>query len=131
MRPLKMMLPLALVLMLSACAFNTQQNVRQPTAQTVASATDVRIIRVSAENWKFTPNVIQIKKGEKVRLQVTGISGTHSFAVSGLNINVPVAQGQMVIIDLPTDTVGTFDFRCAIPCGSGHNDMTGQIIIEA
>ena len=126
---LKFFLPLALVFSLAACSSNAQSNVSQ--SPPVASTTNARIIQVTSENWKFTPNVITVKKGEKVQLQVTGISGIHGFAVPGLNINQRVEPGQTVTIDLPTDAAGTYQFFCSIPCGPGHKDMKGQIVIES
>mgnify|MGYP001559487528 CR=1 FL=1 len=62
--------------------------------------------------------------------QVTRNIGVHGFAVPDLGINVPVAPGQTVTIDIPTDNVGTFALFCSIQCGSGHSDMRGQIVIE-
>lgn len=129
MKFLTLLLPLTITL--SACApSNLQSQVVPPEQQPATTTTDVRVIQVTSENWKFTPNVITAKKGEKVQLQVTGISGVHGFAVPDLGINVPVAPGQTVTIDLPTDTVGTYAFFCSIPCGPGHFDMTGQVVIE-
>lgn len=130
MKPLTFLLPLTLAIALSACTPSNQQDqVVPPKQQPDVATTDVRVIQVTSENWKFTPNVITAKNGEKVQLQITGISGTHGFAVPDLGINVPVAPGQTVTIDLPTDNIGTHAFFCSIPCGPGHFDMTGQIVI--
>lgn len=131
MKFLTPLLPLAIILPLAACSPSNQQSATpQEQQQTAAVATAARVIQVTSENWKFTPNVITVKRGEKVQLQVTGISGTHGFAVPDLGINVPVAPGQTVTIDLPTDSVGTHAFFCSIPCGPGHFDMKGQVVIE-
>ena len=121
------------ILTLTACAPTTprqQSTVPTPVATAEQSAPQGRVIPVTAELWKFTPNVIQAKKGEVVALQVTGISGTHGFSVPDLGINQTIFMGKTVNIPLPTDQAGTFAFACSIQCGSGHNDMTGQIIIE-
>lgn len=99
-------------------------------AQAAAPSGTVKTMKMTAELWKFTPNVVRIKKGENVTLEVTGVSGTHGLAVPALGINETIIQGQTVSIDIPTDKAGTFDFRCSIQCGSGHSDMTGQIVIE-
>lgn len=96
-----------------------------------APSGNARTIKMTAELWKFTPNVVTVKKGEQVTLEVTGVSGTHGIAIPGLGINETVIQGKTISINIPTDKTGTFDFRCSIQCGSGHSDMTGQIIIEA
>jgi cytochrome c oxidase subunit II len=87
-------------------------------------------IAISASNWQFNPSVVTVKKGEKVQLVVTGIEGAHGFAIPELRINERIESGQTVIIDLPTDTTGTFTFVCSIPCGAGHKEMKGLIVIE-
>ncbi len=89
----------------------------------------VRVVAITAANWKFSPNAITAKKGEKVQIVVTGVEGMHGFASPGLGINASIAAGQTVTIDLPTDKAGSFDFFCSVPCGSGHKDMKGTIII--
>lgn len=99
-------------------------------AEAVAPSGEARIIKMTSENWKFSPTVINAKKGEKVTIEITGISGVHGFGIPGLGINVPVQPGETVTVDLPTDKTGTFPFLCTIPCGSGHRDMTGQVVIE-
>ena len=74
--------------------------------------------------------MITAKKGEKVTLRLVGKTGSHSFAIPGLSINQPIAAGETIEITLPTDTAGTFAFSCRIPCGEGHKDMKGSIVIE-
>ncbi len=96
-----------------------------------APSAGARTIKMTAELWKFTPNVVTVKQGEKVTLEVTGVSGTHGLSVPELGINETIIQGNTVSVSIPTDKVGTFDFRCSVQCGSGHNDMTGQIIVES
>lgn len=100
-------------------------------AQAAAPSGNSRVIRVTVDNWSFSPNTIRAKKGEKVTLELTGINGVHGFGVPALGINEQIMPGQTVKIELPTDKEGAFDFRCSIACGSGHGDMTGQIVIEA
>lgn len=100
-------------------------------AEAAAPSGSNRTIKVSVDNWSFSPSVIQAKQGEKVMLELTGMNGVHGFGVPALGINEQIMPGQTVTIDLPTKKAGTFDFRCSIACGSGHNDMTGKIVIEA
>jgi protein-disulfide isomerase len=96
-----------------------------------AAPSGSRTIKMTAELWKFTPNIVRVKQGEDVTLEITGVSGTHGLAIPELGINETIIQGNTVTVSIPTNKAGTFDFRCSIQCGSGHNDMTGQIIIEA
>lgn len=91
---------------------------------------EARVIRVEASNWAFTPSTITAKVGEKVTVTFVGIAGHHGVAVPDLGIDVKFDEGQTATVDLPTDTAGTFPFRCNVFCGEGHREMTGTIVIE-
>jgi len=99
-------------------------------AASQATTNGVRTITVDVTDWEFSPAVIAAKKGEKVKLKLVGGTGIHSFAVPGLSMNVRIAAGETVTVDLPTDIAGSFDARCAIPCGPGHRDMKATIVIS-
>ncbi|MBI2117621.1 cupredoxin domain-containing protein [Candidatus Peregrinibacteria bacterium] len=121
-----------LLFALAACTPASSQQTTVPTSPpplTEPADEQGRIIPVTAELWKFTPNIIQVQQGEDVTLEITGISGTHGFSVPDLGINATIIQGQTVSVTLPTNRPGTFDFRCSVPCGAGHQDMKGQIVV--
>ena len=99
------------------------------TSSADVTVTASRVISMTVENFTFSPNTISAKKGEKVTIRLTGVSGKHGFAVPDLGINTVVSEGQTVDVELPTDKSGRFNFLCSIPCGSGHRDMTGTITI--
>lgn len=92
---------------------------------------DNKTIKMTAELWKFTPNVIMVKQREDVTLEITGISGTHGLSIPELNISETIIQGKTISVRIPTDKIGRFDFACSIQCGSGHDDMAGQIVVES
>lgn len=119
-----------LLLILAACTpvASREQTPVLPAPPQAISQTG-RIIPVTAELWRFTPNIIQAKQDEVVTLQITGISGTHGLSIPGLGINEVIIQGQTVNVTIPTDKPGTYAFLCSVPCGSGHSEMTGQIVI--
>lgn len=95
-----------------------------------APSASARIIEMKASDWEFSPSAITAKKGEKLIVRVTGVEGQHSFAIADLGINVAVAPGEVKDIEIPTDKAGTFEFRCRIPCGPGHKDMMGSLVIS-
>lgn len=88
-----------------------------------------RVVTIAASNFAFSPNGIVAKKGEKVTLRLTSTEGNHGFGVPDLGINTTMFEGKTVDVELPTDKTGTFSFKCSVPCGSGHRDMTGTITI--
>ena len=98
------------------------------TSSTETSAPTV--INMKVENWEFAPNVVTMKQGDNVVIRITGGTGEHSFLSQDLGINVRVAPGETKDIVIPTDKAGTFAFRCGVPCGEGHREMKGEIIIQ-
>lgn len=92
--------------------------------------TSSRVIDITTRNWEFSPANMSVKKGEKITIQLHGESGIHGFAVPDLGINQPVRPGETIAVQLPTDTPGTYRFFCSIPCGKGHIDMKGTIVVE-
>jgi len=89
-----------------------------------------RTVRVDVTDWAFTPNAIAFKKGEQVVLAFTGVSGMHGVAIPDLGVqSAKFGPGDTVTLAVHTNNVGTFSFRCNVPCGSGHRDMTGTIVI--
>lgn len=95
-----------------------------------SSQPQARVIEMTVENFAFVPSTINVKRGEHVIIRVTGVTGLHSFGAPELGLNVRVDLDQTVDIVLPTDTAGSFAFRCMIPCGTGHKNMVGTIIIS-
>ena len=93
-------------------------------------ASEKRVITVNVDRWSFTPAAITAKKGESVEVDIVGGTGTHGFTIPGLGISQTVNAGETVTVNLPTDTEGTFEFFCSIPCGAGHKDMRGTVTIE-
>ncbi|MBI5156038.1 cupredoxin domain-containing protein [Candidatus Peregrinibacteria bacterium] len=97
---------------------------------TTTKAPAARTVDVVVDNWSFTPSSIPMKKGETVAVRLTAVAGMHSFSVPELGINQRIEAGQTVTVMIPTDRAGAFSFRCAIPCGSGHRDMKGTLVVQ-
>jgi cytochrome c oxidase subunit II len=103
------------------------KQMQQPKEESVSST---RTIMLHTSNWEFTPSVITVKKGEQITLHAMGMEGFHGIAIPDLGINEGIDEGESKIISIPTDTPGTFSFFCSVPCGKGHKDMVGTIVIE-
>ena len=89
-----------------------------------------RVIHVTAERFKFTPAVIQLKVGEPVVLELTSLDRKHGFAVPDLKIDETIEAGKTLRVRVMPDKPATYDFHCSIFCGSGHEEMTGQIVVS-
>lgn len=88
------------------------------------------MIMVDVDNWSFDPSEITVNQGDKLMLHLQGNEGSHGFTIPELGINQKIDQGSMETVTVPTDKPGTYEFFCNIPCGQGHKDMRGTLVIE-
>ncbi len=93
-------------------------------------AAQEKVIQVTAEKFKFTPAVIELKLGEPVVLELTTLDRKHGFQVSDLNIDESIEPGKVTRVRISPAKPGTFLFHCDIFCGSGHEEMAGEIVVK-
>jgi len=89
-----------------------------------------REIEIIARNWEFVPSTISINYGETVELHIKSVDVTHGFMVPELGINEQLRPNEDVHVTITADKRGEFPFFCNVPCGRGHRDMTGVILVE-
>ena len=99
-------------------------------AATSEVAAQEKVIAVTAERFKFTPGVIQLKVGEPVVLELTSLDRKHGFQVPDLKIDETIEPGKVTRVRIVPDKAATYDFHCSIFCGSGHEEMAGQIVVS-
>lgn len=91
-------------------------------------AEEVRVISMRSGGFFFEPNVLNLKLGQPVRLEITS-QGAHTFTVDEWDINVALEEGEVNVIEFTPDTAGTFEFYCAVP-GHRESGQVGMIIVE-
>lgn len=91
--------------------------------------TEERVIKIVAKKFDYTPNVIKLKKGVPVILEFTTLDVLMGFKVPDLGVRADIIPGKATRLRLVPDKVGTFPFLCDIFCGSGHENMTGTIVV--
>ena len=90
----------------------------------------VRTIDVVLSRYAFSPERIELRLGEPVRLNIVSTDSTHGFQVKALGLNVRApARGQAVTIDVTPKEAGTFRINCSEFCGSGHSRMQAWLIV--
>lgn len=88
-----------------------------------------QVIKVSAKKFDYTPDTITLKKGVPVVLEFTTQDVVMGFNVPDLGARADILPGQVARVRLVPDKVGTFEFHCDIFCGSGHEQMSGTIVV--
>jgi nitrosocyanin len=90
----------------------------------------IKEFNVEAYQFGFDPAQITVHKGDIVRILVTSRDVPHGFFIKEYNINVPVKKGEVKRIEFLADKAGTFDIRCSVYCGPGHQDMRAKLVVE-
>ena len=96
-----------------------------------ARTTDsIRTIDVALSRYAFSPERIEVRVGEPIRLNIVSTDGTHGFQVKALGLNVRVPPGTTAVtVDLTPRAAGTYRIGCSEYCGSGHSRMQGWLIV--
>ena len=89
-----------------------------------------QVIQITAKRYEYNPGTITVKKkGVPVVLEFTSLDRLHGFNCPGLGIRTDIAPGKAATLPLVPQKAGTFPFHCDNFCGSGHEDMTGTIVV--
>jgi cytochrome c oxidase subunit 2 len=113
------------VLLFAGCTQDTteQETVKETTGNVVE-------INMTAKQFEFDPSTITVKKGDKVKLTITSTDVVHGFGLSAYGIDERVEPGEEVEIEFTADKAGEFTYVCTVYCGTGHNTMSGKLIVE-
>jgi cytochrome c oxidase subunit 2 len=89
-----------------------------------------RVIEIQAKKFEFIPQEIHLKAGQPVVLHLKSLDRKHGFKVPELGLDEVVKAGEVTEVKFTPQTKGAFAFHCSVFCGSGHEGMTGTIIVE-
>ena len=94
------------------------------------TADPIQTIDVTLSRFAFSPERIEVRLGEPVRLNVVSMDTTHGCQVKALGLNVRTPARGRATIDFTPKEAGTFQIRCSEFCGSGHSRMQAWLIVS-
>jgi heme/copper-type cytochrome/quinol oxidase subunit 2 len=83
-------------------------------------------IRIEASRAGFKPKVVNLRKGDRVRLVLTTADAEHCFAVDELRIEKRIVRGKATTVELTVDRSGTYAFHCCLEAAKER----GQIVVS-
>ncbi len=98
--------------------------------QTTVTAGNLKEFTITAKQFSFSPDTLEVNKGDKVRLIITSTDVPHGFSIPEYQINERLDPGKPVTIEFTADKEGTFTAFCSVFCGSGHSNMKGKLIVR-
>jgi cytochrome c oxidase subunit 2 len=100
-----------------------------PTSRSQTNSQPPVEIKIVARKFEFDPRTITVQKGKPVRLVISSPDVDHGFKIDELGINQKIPAHQTVNVEFTPNQVGRFEFKCSVVCGSGHDDMLGELIV--
>jgi cytochrome c oxidase subunit 2 len=95
-----------------------------------AAAAKPRTIKVVAKKFEFVPHEIHLKRGETVQLQFTAPEVPMGANFPDFGVRADVMPGKPTLLQLTADKAGRFTFLCDVFCGTGHEEMSGTLVVE-
>jgi heme/copper-type cytochrome/quinol oxidase subunit 2 len=87
-------------------------------------------IRVVMKKYTIEPQVIRVKAGERIELEVTTADVQHGLDIPALGIKEPVQPGKTTTIYFTAPAKGEYRVACGVICGPHHDDMVGKLVVE-
>jgi cytochrome c oxidase subunit 2 len=86
-----------------------------------------KVIRITAQRFRYEPATVTLKRGEPVTLELRSVDVVHGFNLPDLKVRTDVPPGQTRRIRIVPDKIGQFSFHCDNFCGIGHEEMAGVL----
>jgi heme/copper-type cytochrome/quinol oxidase subunit 2 len=89
---------------------------------------DTLVVKMEAGAFYYAPNVITVKKGQKVRVDITSVGDSgmmmHDFNIDELDVSMDaLPEGESGSVEFVADTVGEFEYYCSV----GEHRANGQV----
>lgn len=85
---------------------------------------------ITGKNFSFSETEMRVKKGDRVRVQLTSEDGYHDWVVDEFNAATGrVNTGETTAVEFTVDQVGEFEYYCSV---GQHREfgMVGKLIVE-
>jgi nitrous-oxide reductase len=92
-------------------------------------------IFMTAVRSHFTPEHVEIKKGDHVTWHITNIEtakdATHGFALPAYNINLSLEPGESTTFEFDVRREGVYTYYCSEFCSALHLEMVGYFLVKS
>lgn len=94
------------------------------------SVVEEQVIKIEVRKFEYDRPEIILKKGVPVVFELTSLDRVHGFNIPDFKTRVDVVPGMVTRVRIVPDRAGTFVFFCDVFCGEGHDNMSGEIIVN-
>ncbi|MFZ2149613.1 MAG: cupredoxin domain-containing protein [Minisyncoccia bacterium] len=100
------------------------------TATPVEQAPKVKEFVISGKNFSFSPSLITVQKGDKVKIVFENTAGFHDFVIDEYGLATKQAKAPATeILEFTADKAGSFEYYCSV---GTHRDMgmKGTLVVQ-
>lgn len=87
-------------------------------------------LKCVAKMWNFDPGKVTVPVGSEVDIYLSSADVVHGFHINDKDVNLMAVPGGVNKTTVKFDEPGKYNIVCHEYCGSGHENMRGQIIVE-
>ncbi len=124
---------LAVVAVLAFGPLKNIEKVQAPSAgetPKVPVSSSVREFTVTGQNFSFTPSMIRVKKGDRVKINFQNTNGFHNFVIDEFNVATPtIERGAQASVEFTADKAGNFEYYCSVGTHRAMG-MRGTLVVE-
>ncbi len=89
-----------------------------------------REFTVSAHKYSFTPQQLDVRQDDLVKITLRTEDIAHSFTIDGYRIAKRVSPGQTVVFEFRADQPGRYPYYCNLTIDDGCKGMRGELIVR-
>src|SRR4051812_37195466 len=86
---------------------------------------------LTASNYHFSPDRLEVKQDELVKLTVRSTDVAYSVTIDEYRVSKRVPAGGEVTVEFRADRAGSFDFYSSLKSDSRHEGMKGLLVVRA
>lgn len=96
----------------------------------VTPAPQERTFVLTAQRFYYTPNIIEVNRGDRVTIHLLSTDVHHGFYLDGYELETSARPGQDGTVSLVAEKSGRYAFRCSMTCGPFHPYMIGYLRVR-
>lgn len=90
-----------------------------------------RVITIEAKKFSYSPEIIEVNKGDKVTINLISTDVHHGLYIDGYELKTDSIPGQYNgKITFIANKTGKFSMRCSVTCGPFHPYMISYLKVK-
>ena len=97
---------------------------------TLAQTPGIREFTISARRYEFSPRLIEVDRGDIVKITLVAEDTVHGFAIDEYRISKRFSPGRNVTFEFCALQPGRFVFYCNLTGEEGCREMRGELVVR-